>query len=267
MVTFGKALMDTRMMMDAGRRNPRPQAPGGRWTALALVFALATLPLLPGCRSASQPVLDGAVPAAKETPSADWSTDMARFAALDAASPPPRHPVVFTGSSSVRMWDTLSTDFPGVPVLNRGFGGSQVRDATWHAGQVVLAYRPRKVLLYAGDTDIDAGRTPAQVRADVQAFVATLRARQPRLRVGILAIKPSVLRLAQLPRQQDANRLVRDWAATQAGIDFIDVATPMLDAAGQPRGELFLDDGLHLNAAGYALWRGIVAPYLDPPPR
>ena len=108
--------------------------------------------------------------------------------------------------------------------------------------------------------DIDAGRTPEQVLADVQSFVAALRARLPGVRVGYLAIKPSLLRLEQLDRQQKANALVREWAATQAGVDFIDVATPMLDAVGRPRAELFLDDRLHLNADGYALWRGIISP-------
>ena len=251
-------------MTNRNRPKPALRAPGWRWKALPLVFALAALSLLPGCRSAPQPVLDGGATPAAATPSTDWSADMARFAAEDAASPPPDRPVVFTGSSSVRMWETLAGDFPGVPVLNRGFGGSQVRDATWHLEQVALRYRPRQVVLYAGDNDIDAGRTPEQVLADVQSFVAALRARLPGVRVGYLAIKPSLLRLEQLDRQQKANALVRAWAATQAGVDFIDVATPMLDAAGRPRAELFLDDRLHMNADGYALWRGIAARYLVP---
>ena len=188
---------------------------------------------------------------------------MARFAAEDAASPPPARPVVFTGSSSVRMWETLSRDFPGVPVLNRGFGGSQVRDSVWFADEVAVRYRPRQILIYAGDNDIDAGRSPEQVLSDFEAFVARVRRDLPGVRIGFLAIKPSPSRIGQLPRQQEANRLVRSWAAGRDGVDFIDVATPMLDAAGQPRKELFLDDMLHVNADGYALWRGIVAPYLE----
>src|SRR3546814_474814 len=100
---------------------------------------------------------------------------MARFAADDARDPPPAHPVVFTGSSSVRMWTTLAEDFPRLPVLNRGFGGSQLRDATWYADEVAIRYRPRQVVLYAGDNDIDAGRPPRQVLADFRAFVARIR--------------------------------------------------------------------------------------------
>lgn len=239
------------------RAIPRP------FNALLLAFALATLSMLPACHSAPQAVSASAAPAVDPVSSPAWEADMARFAAEDAASPPPPRPVVFTGSSSVRMWDTLAQDFPGVPVLNRGFGGSQVRDSVWYADEVALRYRPRQVLVYAGDNDIDAGRTPQQVLHDVQAFVARLRSEQPGLRIGYLAIKPSPLRSEQLPRQREANALVRDWAATQHGVDFIDVFTPMLDAQGQPDESLFIGDRLHMNAKGYALWRGIVAPWLQ----
>lgn len=230
-------------------------------TALLPTLLLAWL--LSAC--AATPATPGtAVPRVDSVSSPHWIQDMARFAAEDAANPPPARPVVFTGSSSVRMWDSLAADFPGVPVLNRGFGGSQVRDSVHYADQVAVRYRPRQVVIYAGDNDVNAGRTPEQVLHDVQAFVSRLRRDLPGVRIGYLAIKPSPSRAEQLGRQQDANRLVREWAATQRGIDFIDVATPMLGADGQPRAELFLADMLHLNADGYALWRGIVAPYLQP---
>lgn len=215
-----------------------------------------------GCTSVAPAPVGGEPAPIDPVSDTAWAQDMARFAAEDEASPPPSHPVVFTGSSSVRMWETLAADFPGVPVLNRGFGGSQVRDSVHYADQVAVRYRPRQVLIYAGDNDINAGRTPQQVLADTEAFVARLRRDIPDVRIGWLAIKPSPSRIDQLPRQQEANRLVRAWAARQQGIDFIDVATPMLDATGQPRAELFLADRLHMNAEGYALWQEIVAPWL-----
>lgn len=232
----------------------------GGMPLLALLLGL----LLAAC-AGTAPERAGEAPAAAIDPvsSPDWVKDMARFAAEDAASPPPAAPIVFTGSSSVRMWETLAGDFPGLPVLNRGFGGSQVRDSIWHADDVAVRYRPRQVLIYAGDNDVNAGRRPEQVLSDFEAFVARLRQDLPEVRVGFLAIKPSPSRIEQLPRQQAANRLVRAWAMTQDRIDFIDVATPMLDGSGQPRRELFIDDMLHMNAEGYALWRGIVAPYLE----
>ena len=224
--------------------------------------------LLPGCAGPGAAAGAGttgaaALPATLDPVSSpQWAADMARFAAQDARRPPSAHPVVFTGSSSVRMWTDLATDFPRQPVLNRGFGGSQLRDATWYADQLAVRYQPRRIVLYAGDNDIDAGRTPEQVRDDFRTFVARIRRDLPDVPIAWLAIKPSLARIDQLPAQQRANALVKAEAARMRDVHFIDVATPMLDAGGRPRGELFLDDGLHMNREGYELWRGIVAPYL-----
>ncbi len=191
-----------------------------------------------------------------------WEADMARFTDEDARRPPPERPVVFAGSSSFRMWASLADDFPGVPVLNRGFGGSQVRDLAWHADAVAIRYRPRMVLLYAGDNDIDAGRSPDQVLADTRVLVSRLRASLPQATIAWVSIKPSPLRIDQLPAQREANALVEAWLRTQPGTVYIDITTPMLDADGRPREELFIADRLHMNADGYAIWREAVAPAL-----
>lgn len=194
--------------------------------------------------------------------SPEWAADMTRFAEQDTAHPPPAAPVVFTGSSSIRMWTTLAEDFPGLPVLNRGFGGSQVRDSVWYADQVAIRYQPRRIVLYAGDNDINAGRTPQQVSSDFRAFVARIRRDLPEVPIVVLSIKPSLSRLAQLPRQREANALLKADAAALSGVTFVDIATPMLDADGKPRAELFGEDGLHMNRRGYDIWRTVVAPYL-----
>lgn len=219
--------------------------------------AVLMVALLAGCASG------GGVPAGLDPVSSpEWATDMARFAAEDAATPPPARPVVFTGSSSVRMWETLAADFPDVVVLNRGFGGSQVRDAVWYADEIALRYKPRQIVLYAGDNDIAEGRSAAQVLADTQAFVARIRHTQPGTPIALLGIKPSPSRANLLSVQRDANDALRAWAATQRNVAYIDVFTPMLDAEGVPREDLFIADRLHMNAAGYALWTDIIRPFL-----
>lgn len=225
---------------------------------------LATL-LLAGC--ATTPAADppAAAPAVNEldpVSNPDWAQDMARFAAEDAATPPPAQPVVFTGSSSVRLWTTLATDFPGVPALNRGFGGSHVRDAVWYADEVAVRYKPRRILIYAGDNDIFDGRTPQQVLSDFQAFVARVHRDLPQTSIAFIAIKPSPSRAHLLAAQREANALVKAYAEREPLVDYIDVFTPMLDANGQPRADLFVEDRLHMNSAGYALWRRVIAPYL-----
>ena len=230
-----------------------------------LAVCLALL-LAAGCAAVHAPArtsgAGGAAWAVDPPSSPDWAADMARFEAEDAAAPPPQDAYVFTGSSSVRMWETLAADFAGKPVLNRGFGGSQLRDAVHYADQIAIRYRPRMILIYAGDNDIDAGRTPQQVLHDFRAFVARVRRDLPDTPIAFIAIKPSPSRADQLPSQQQANALVKAEAERQPDIEFIDVATPMLGKDGQPRPELFIGDRLHMNRAGYEIWRGVVAPYL-----
>ncbi|MCC4589207.1 GDSL-type esterase/lipase family protein [Xanthomonas sp. NCPPB 1067] len=202
-----------------------------------------------------------AIPA--QVSNAAWEQDMQRFAASDARQPPPRHGIVFVGSSSIRFWETLAQDFPGKPVINRGFGGSEVRDSTWYADRIVIPYAPRQVVLYAGDNDLNSGRTPEQVRDDVVAFVTRIRQELPDTRISYLSIKPSPARAQLLPSVIAANRLIKDALATLPRTDYVDVYTPMLDAGGKPRPQLFREDMLHMTADGYALWRKAVAPVLE----
>ena len=191
-----------------------------------------------------------------------WEADMRHFAELDAQAPPPRHAVLFLGSSSIRFWDSLASDFPGQAVINRGFGGSEIRDSTWYADRIVIPYAPRLIVFYAGDNDLNAGRSPRQVRDDFLGFVARVRRDLPRVRIAFISIKPSPSRAQLLPAIAESNRLVREAARGLAQVDYLDVYTPMLGADGQPRAELFREDMLHMTPDGYAIWREVVAPEL-----
>ncbi|WP_421576688.1 SGNH/GDSL hydrolase family protein [Stenotrophomonas maltophilia] len=203
-------------------------------------------------------------PAAPQVPTqvsnVAWAGDMAQFAEQDAASPPPRGGIEFIGSSSIRMWENLAADFPGQPVFNRGFGGSEVRDSTWYADRIVIPYAPCKVFFYAGDNDLNSGRSPAQVRDDVVAFVNRVHRDLPKTTVEIISIKPSPSRAQLLPAVVEANGLIRKALATLPNTGYTDVYTPMLGADGQPRAALFREDMLHMTPEGYAIWRAALAP-------
>lgn len=203
-------------------------------------------------------------PAAPQVPTqvsnVAWAGDMAQFAAQDAANPPPHGGIEFIGSSSIRMWESLAADFPGQPVFNRGFGGSEVRDSTWYADRIVIPYAPCKVFFYAGDNDLNSGRSPAQVRDDVVAFVNRVHRDLPKTTVEIISIKPSPSRAQLLPAVVEANGLIRKALATLPNTGYTDVYTPMLGADGQPRAALFREDMLHMTPEGYAIWRTALAP-------
>jgi lysophospholipase L1-like esterase len=191
-----------------------------------------------------------------------WEPDIARFEAQDRANPPRPGSIVFVGSSSIRMWATLDRDFSGVPVLNRGFGGSEAGDVAQFAERIVVPYKPPVVVFYAGDNDLAAGKTPAQVLGAFQSFVGTMHRDLPGTRIVFVAIKPSIARWNIVDKIRAANQLVRDYASTDRRLVYVDVFTPMLGASGQPRPELFLEDGLHMTPAGYAIWRELIAPVI-----
>ncbi|MGN2253338.1 SGNH/GDSL hydrolase family protein [Frateuria sp. GZRe12] len=191
-----------------------------------------------------------------------WQADIASFAAADSAHRPPPHPVLFVGSSSIRMWSSLASDFPGRAVINRGFGGSRIPDATYYADRLVAPYHPRAIVFYAGDNDLAEGCTPEQVRDAFVAFVRRARSLDADVPIAFIAIKPSVARKHLLPQIRRSNALVRAYARGQTGIGYLDVFTPMLGPDGQPQPKWFGSDGLHMNRQGYRLWSGLVRDWL-----
>jgi lysophospholipase L1-like esterase len=190
-----------------------------------------------------------------------WEETIAAFEASDRESPPAKGGVLFVGSSSIRLWK-LDRWFPDLAAMNRGFGGSQIADVNRYTARIVLPSKPRTILFYAGDNDINAKKSPEQVAADFKAFVAMVHAELPEATIHFIAIKPSLKRWEQYGTQQQANSLVRAMCQSDPRLTYIDVVTPMLGNDGKPRPELFADDGLHLNDTGYALWTEIVSPLL-----
>jgi lysophospholipase L1-like esterase len=199
----------------------------------------------------------------KQPPEAQWEKDIRAFEAADKTNPPPQDATLFIGSSSIRRWTNVAQAFPGHKVFNRGFGGSQLSDSVAFVGRIVTPYKPKLVLLYAGDNDIASGKSPERVLADFKAFVSKTHAALPETRIAYIAIKPCPAREKYLDRVKTANRLIQEYTASNDRLLFIDVFTPMLTKEGRPRADLCIYDGLHPNAQGYALWASIFRPILD----
>lgn len=193
-----------------------------------------------------------------------WEADIRAFEERDRAAPPPRDAVLFVGSSSIRLWD-LPRSFPGLPAINRGFGGSCVSDSVRFVPRIVLPYAPAVIVLYAGDNDITAGKAPEAVRDDYRAFVEAVHERLPAARIAYIAIKPSIQRWKLIGAMRAANALIEAAAAADPRLAFVNLEPAMLGADGIPRRELFAADGLHLSAEGYALWAALLAPHLRLP--
>jgi lysophospholipase L1-like esterase len=191
-----------------------------------------------------------------------WANDMAAFRKADSLQPPPNRGIVFTGSSSIRLWHDLADRFARRKVVNRGFGGSWLSDVVHYFPSLVLPYRPRTIVVYAGENDIADGRTAEMLAQDVDALLALRRKHLPKSKLVFIALKPSPSRAEKLEEVRKANTLIRQRLAGQKRAMFVDVFTPMLDADGKAREELFGPDRLHMNAKGYDLWTQVLAPYL-----
>jgi lysophospholipase L1-like esterase len=220
--------------------------------ALALLFLSAcatnaTLPDLATTTPGKSPAFDEAI---------------AAFAADDAEAMPPACATLFVGSSSIRFWRSLKEDFPDRDVINRGFGGSTIWEVNHYFDRVVAPYRPKEIVFYAGENDLNAGRTPAQAYAD---FVQFMRLKEKALGatpVWYIAAKPSKLRVDQFEQQSTLNASVDALAATRDDLAYIDIVGAMLKPDGTPK-DIYVEDNLHMTPEGYALWTPIVDAALD----
>jgi len=194
---------------------------------------------------------------------ARFADDIAAFAAADAQTPPPADATLCIGSSSMRMWHpTIARDLAPLAVIPRGFGGSTMYDVLHFAPRIVLPYRPRTILLYEGDNDIDFGVTPADFMAAFRAFVDLVHLELPETRIFVVSIKASGARWAKWPVMQEANGMLRAECGADSSLTFIDVATPLLGDDGLPHEEFYLPDRLHLAAGGYEVWSKAIAEVL-----
>ena len=216
-----------------------------------VTLACAWLAVAPGCAQSD-------VPDPKRFASA-----IAAFEDADRREAPPEGAVVVTGSSSIRRWhDAMADDLAPLTVVRRGFGGSTMRDLAYYLDRIALGYAPRAIVIYEGDNDIAQGVTPRAILATFREVVARSRAALPNVRIYVISIKPSLARASMWDDMQETNALLAEECAGSDSLTFIDVAGSMLRDDGAPRDDIFVEDGLHLNPAGYALWRSAIRPVL-----
>jgi acetyl esterase/lipase/lysophospholipase L1-like esterase len=194
---------------------------------------------------------------------ARWEKEIAAMEAADRTNPPPRNAVLFIGSSTIRGWKTLAQDFPGVPVINRGFGGSEVADAAHFVDRLVTPHAPRKIIFRSGGNDLANGKTPEQVANDFQGFVHAVQARLPETPIVYLSWAPTPLRWSQARRERKLNELVAAFAQGQPSLTYVETDDLVLGPDGKPRADLFGADQLHFNPAGYRLLAERVRPIVE----
>lgn len=194
--------------------------------------------------------------------SGQWEKEIAALLEIDRKQTPPTGAVLFTGSSSIHLWTSLREDFPNLRVINRGFGGSNLEDLVFFSSKIVLPYKLKKIVVYSGENDIEDGQSAENVLADFKAFISIRDKDMPNTPVVYISMKPSILRWKLWPEMLRGNDLIKAEAKRHKNVRFADLAAKLIGADGKPLQGIFVADGLHMNAKGYAIWRENLSSFL-----
>ena len=193
-----------------------------------------------------------------------WEETIQQFEKMDQKDKPGSGAVLFVGSSSIAMWRDVADYFPEHRVLNRGFGGSEFSDLIYYADRVIYPYQPSKIFIYEGDNDLAAGDTPKSVVKEAKKLRKMIAKNLGKdIPVIFIAPKPSVARWDLKAEYEDLNARLEKYASKKANTEFADVWTPALDEDGMVYTNIFLEDNLHMNAKGYAIWKKVLQPYIN----
>lgn len=198
---------------------------------------------------------------AQNTP---FYSEIQQFKKQDSIHFPPKHAILFLGSSSFRKWQDVQKYFPGYTIINRGFGGSTIPDAMRYLNEIVYPYEPKQILIYEGDNDLASSDkiTADSVLNRFEKLFSLIRKHLPNTSIAFVSIKPSPSREKLMPEMQEANSMIKDFLNHQKNAAFIDVYHAMLNKDGTPDKSLFIADELHMNDKGYHIWQRIIKPYL-----
>lgn len=190
--------------------------------------------------------------------------DIRAFKKQDSIKPPPQHAILFVGSSSFTKWTDVQSYFPKYTIINRGFGGSTLPDVIRYANDIIFPYQPKEVVIYCGENDFAADdNTTAQMVFDrFRTLYGMIREEMKTIQVAYVSLKPSPSRRKYWPKMIEANKMIKDYISKQSHASFINVFDVMMNASHQPKPEIFLEDSLHMNAKGYAIWKKAIEPYL-----
>jgi lysophospholipase L1-like esterase len=215
-------------------------------TALAvLIFALAQLSLR-----------------AQQASPARFQASIDAYLEGDKASPPPKHAILFIGSSIFREWETLQEQMAPLPVFNRAFGGSRTSEILFYMDKIVLPYQPAIIVYYCGSNDVNAGETAEAISGRLREFVSRVHAKLPGTRVFFVSINRAPQKQDRWAVVDDANARVRDFCLTDERLGFIDVNPALFDRDGKPRLDLCQEDRLHFKPHAYAEFAAIIKPVI-----
>lgn len=185
---------------------------------------------------------------------ARFESEINDFLHQDSVIFPPSGAYLFTGSSTIRKWDNLKTDFSEITVIQRGFGGSTMNELNYYSNKIVVPYKPGRIIVYEGDNDLADGISPDDFISQCDTFIKRVHKELPRTKIYFISVKPSPSRQQYMEVQDEANNELRKLARKRRNTEFIDIRPLMYDEAGNLRQDLFEPDLLHITNECYRKW-------------
>ena len=230
-----------------------------------LTLFLCGLALLFSCQDSPPKTTQGSVlPRGNQAEHLDrYEQEIQQFEKMDSQEMPPTGAVLFTGSSSIRMWETLAEDFAPLPVINRGFGGSTLPEVLHYAERINFKYEPKLIVLYCGENDIAEGTTPIEAFQHFKKYIGETEKNLAGVPIIFVSAKPSVARWELWKKYEQFNELAQRFATARPNLHYVDISPTLLDKNGEPDPKLFIEDGLHMNGRGYGKWVRALKPLVE----
>ncbi len=225
-----------------------------------LLFSFSLLFAGLGCKGDSKSNHASVLPRGQEEHLDRFEQEIQAFEAADATNMPQQNAVLFVGSSSIRMWNSLATDFAPMPVINRGFGGSTIPEVNYYAKRIIYKYQPSVIVFYCGDNDLASDDPPTLAFQNFKKFIGETEKNLKDTPVVFISAKPSPSRWNLWRNYQQFNTMVEQFAKSRPSLRYVDISRTLLDANGQPDPAFFAEDKLHLNSQGYAKWTAALKP-------
>ena len=192
-----------------------------------------------------------------------FEAEIKAYEKQDSISMPKTQQILFLGSSSFRIWKTFNQDLTGLPVINRGFGGSTLEDALYYFDRMVLKYQPSWVFLYEGDNDLAKGQSPEFIEKEFVDFSERIAKQLPKTRVVFVAVRPSLARVAIVDKQKDLNKRIEQFMKGKKNLFYLDMHAPFYLADGTLMQDIFIADQLHLNEKGYQIFASKIRSFIE----
>ena len=198
-----------------------------------------------------------------------WWKDRALQKRNEIVAGPKEYDIVFVGDSITHRWERKGGE--GVKlyaelkkrysILNLGYGGDRTQHVLWRMKYGELeGYKTKLFMLMIGTNN--GGDKPEDIAEGTKRILEVIRAKHPQAKVLLLPIFPrgKTINDPNRKRNEAVNKITKAFADGE-NVIWVDFNNKLVDANGNTK--KFMNDYLHTNSTGYAIWRDAVLPYFE----